>query len=234
MQTEHKSTNRSFFLCLLPLVIYVGYCIGLLDGQSVTLDTISGQLREVFLHPLPFRVSALTGKSILICLMIWLAAFLRIIGDDRNLRPGEEYGTARFAAPEEVNQKLADPDAMKNKILSQNLRLSLDTRRTGLNNNVVVIGGSGAGKSFHYVIPNGYLGNTSLVITDPKGFTVQREQPKLPFVHRGIRVTHNAEMPLHSGVSPDARAFSLPDFREGGNTYGKSKGTIAVTDYSAV
>ena len=57
-----------------------------------------------------------------------------------------------------------------NKILSQNLRLSLDTHRTGLNNNVIVIGGSGAGKSFRLVSPNILAGaRTSLVMTDPKG-----------------------------------------------------------------
>ena len=46
METSKKNTNRSFLLCLLPFVIYVGYCIGLLDGQTVTLDTVSDQLKE--------------------------------------------------------------------------------------------------------------------------------------------------------------------------------------------
>lgn len=167
MQTSKNNTNRNFFLCLLPFVIYIGYCIGLMDGQTVTLDNLSGLLQEALLHPLPFRTTQLTGKSILICLLIWLVGFLKVVGDGRNLRPGEEYGTARFGTTAEVNRKLEDPDDMKNKILSQNLRISLDTHRTGLNNNVVVIGGSGAGKSFYYVLPNGMKANTSLILTDP-------------------------------------------------------------------
>ena len=88
METSKKNTNRSFLLCLLPFVLYVGYCIGLLDGQTVTLDTVSDQLRDVLLHPLPFRITTITGKSILICLMIWVVGFLKVIGDDRNLKPG--------------------------------------------------------------------------------------------------------------------------------------------------
>ena len=168
MQNSKNNTNRNFFLCLLPLVLYVGYCIGLLDGKNVTLDNFSELIQEALIHPLPFRITDLTGKSILICLLVWLVGFLKAVGDGRNLRPGEEYGTARFGTTAEVNRKLADPDDAKNKILSQNLRISLDTHRTGLNNNVVVIGGSGAGKSFYYVLPNGMKANTSYIFTDPK------------------------------------------------------------------
>ena len=170
METSKKNTNRSFFLCLLPFVLYVGYCIGLLDGQTVTLDTVSDQLKEVLLHPFPLRITALTGKSILVCLMIWIVAFMKVIGDGRNLKPCEEYGTARFGTPEEVNRKLADPDEKKNKIVSQNVRISLDTHLTGLNNNVIIIGGSGAGKSFRLVEPNLTSPcKESIVATDPKG-----------------------------------------------------------------
>lgn len=170
MQTSKNNTNRSFLLCLLPFVIYIGYCIGLMDGQTINLDNLSAQLSEVLLHPLPFRITQLTGKSILICLLIWLVAFLKIVGDARNLRPGEEYGTAKWGSPEEVNSRLADPDDSKNKILSQNLRLSMDTHLTGLNNNIIIIGGSGAGKSFRLVEPNLCSKcRTSTVVTDPKG-----------------------------------------------------------------
>lgn len=61
--------------------------------------------------------------------------------------PGKEFGTAVFANPKQVSKELADKDEGNNRILSQNIRMSMDTRKTRLNLNFLVIGGSGAGKS---------------------------------------------------------------------------------------
>ena len=57
----------------------------------------------------------------------------------------------------------------RNRILSQNMRYSLDTKLTNLNNNMMVIGGSGSGKTFRYVKPNILQMSSSFIITDPKG-----------------------------------------------------------------
>ena len=54
--------------------------------------------------------------------------------------------------------------------LSKNLYLSFDTRYTDLNNNILVVGGSGAGKTFRFVKPNIMSGlSCSFIVTDPKG-----------------------------------------------------------------
>lgn len=57
----------------------------------------------------------------------------------------------------------------RNRLLSQNVQFSFDTKRTNLNNNVIVIGGSGSGKSFRYVKPNVLQLTSSYIFTDPKG-----------------------------------------------------------------
>ena len=57
----------------------------------------------------------------------------------------------------------------RNRMLSQNLYMSLNTRHTDLNNNILLIGGSGAGKTFRFVLPCLMQMNGSYVITDPKG-----------------------------------------------------------------
>jgi len=169
LQRSGKKLNVIFFLCFLPVAVYIGYCIGLLDGSNVTLDNLQSQIGYALIHPFPVRITGLTIKSIVICAIIWFVIFLRVTSMDRDVKPGTEYGTAAFGTCKETNKKLEDPDPSKNKILSQNLRMSLDTHRTGLNNNVIVIGGSGSGKSFYYVQPNGFLANSSMVFTDPKG-----------------------------------------------------------------
>lgn len=57
----------------------------------------------------------------------------------------------------------------KNRQLSKNLFMSLDTRITDLNNNVLVIGGSGAGKTYRFVKPQVLTLSSSFIFTDPKG-----------------------------------------------------------------
>ncbi|MSS13851.1 VirD4-like conjugal transfer protein, CD1115 family [Porcincola intestinalis] len=169
MQNPKRKLNVIFFLCFLPAAVYLGYCIGLMYGNEVTLDNLKPLLFHYLLHSFPLRVTPWTWKAILICGIIWFVIFLRVTSMDRDVKPGTEYGTASFGTCKEVNKKLADPDPANNKILSQNLRISLDTHRTGLNNNVIIIGGSGAGKSFRLIMPNILAGaRSSLVITDPK------------------------------------------------------------------
>lgn len=61
----------------------------------------------------------------------------------------------------------------RNRMLSQNVQMSLNTRFTDLNNNILVFGGSGAGKTFRFVLPNLMQMSSSFVITDPNGYTVR-------------------------------------------------------------
>ena len=55
----------------------------------------------------------------------------------RNYMPGKEFGTARFENPKQVNKILADKDENFNRILSQNVKMSLDFRRLKLNGNIL-------------------------------------------------------------------------------------------------
>lgn len=89
----------------------------------------------------------------------------------RNYMPGKEFGTARFENPKQVNKILADKDENFNRILSQNVKMSLDFRRLKLNGNILICGGSGAGKTFYEVKPNlmQMPHNCSFICTDPKG-----------------------------------------------------------------
>lgn len=87
----------------------------------------------------------------------------------RNYRKGEEYGSAQWGNPKQVLKKYADQDASKNIILTQNTRMGLDGRKHRRNLNILVVGGSGAGKTRFYAKPNVMQANTSFVVLDPKG-----------------------------------------------------------------
>lgn len=57
----------------------------------------------------------------------------------------------------------------RNRMLSQHIQMTLDTRHTDLNNNVLVIGGSGSGKTYRFVKPQIMQMSSSFIVTDPKG-----------------------------------------------------------------
>ena len=107
------------------------------------------------------RVCALFG-------LLYLAAAVAVEGTRPKLRPGVEHGSARWGDARELNARFAQR-GMENVLLTRNVRLGLDGRRHRRNLNVLVIGGSGAGKTRFYAKPNLMQCNTSYVLTDPKG-----------------------------------------------------------------
>ncbi|MEG2860451.1 MAG: type IV secretory system conjugative DNA transfer family protein, partial [Clostridia bacterium] len=91
------------------------------------------------------------------------------VSSRRRVKPLEEYGSARWGDVKQVNKKYAASDPTANLLLTEHLRLGLDGRKHLRNLNVLVVGGSGAGKTRFYAKPNVLQGNTSFVVTDPKG-----------------------------------------------------------------
>ena len=161
--------NYKVYLYFAIVPLYVGLALGKLYGAEVTLDTLSRSVIHVLTHPWPFKITPSTPGMLALSFLIWMMVCMYHISTVHNYMPGREYGTARLAPPEEINEVLMDQDPRKNKILSENLRISTDTRKTGLNNNVLIIGGSGAGKTFYVVKPNGYNCSSSFIFCDPKG-----------------------------------------------------------------
>lgn len=93
----------------------------------------------------------------------------------KDLRPSKENGSAKWNEDlKSFTAKYTDTTlrigtGSKNMIMTEEIQLSMDTRKTRRNNNVLVIGGSGTGKSRFLVIPNLMQANCSFVVTDPSG-----------------------------------------------------------------
>lgn len=90
----------------------------------------------------------------------------------KKYRKGAEYGSARWGTPKDIKPYI-DPEFERNVLLTQSERLMMDSRpknpKYARNKNVVVIGGSGSGKTRFFVKPNLMQMHSSYVITDPKG-----------------------------------------------------------------
>ena len=108
-------------------------------------------------------------KAVLIFLTCYGLGIGIYLSTDRNYRRREEHGSAKWGVPGQVNQKYADKNITENKILTQNVAIGLDGRRHRRNLNILVCGGSGAGKTRFFAKPNIMNANTSFVCLDPKG-----------------------------------------------------------------
>ena len=126
------------------------------------------------LHPLDLLVGLCCGGS------LRLAVYLKS-KNAKKYRHGLEYGSARWGNAEDIKPYI-DPDFQNNIILTQTERLTMNSRpkqpKYARNKNVVVIGGSGSGKTRFFVKPNLMQLHSSYVLTDPKG-TVLIECGKL-------------------------------------------------------
>ena len=105
---------------------------------------------------------------IVLCLAALLAA-VYFSNAGKNYRRGEEHGSAKWGKAKEVDKKYADKTPSENKLLTNGVGIGLDGRKHRRNLNVLVCGGSGAGKTRFYCKPNIMQANTSFVVLDPKG-----------------------------------------------------------------
>ena len=120
------------------------------------------------LHPLDLLVGLCCGAG------LRLAVYLR--GKNaKKYRHGMEYGSARWGTPKDIEPFMA-PKFADNIILTQTERLTMTGRpkdpKTARNKNVLVIGGSGSGKTRFWLKPNLLQCHSSYVVTDPKGTIV--------------------------------------------------------------
>lgn len=171
MQTSKKKPSFIFILVGAILAGYFGYLIGGAWEKGMELNDFINRLNEVCSAPLANYMNDNTVKAVAIAIGIYGMAILMYYTSQRNLMPGKEFGTARFENPQRANKILADKDENFNRVLSQNVKMSLDFRRLKLNGNILICGGSGAGKTFYEVKPNlmQMPHNCSFICTDPKG-----------------------------------------------------------------
>ena len=102
---------------------------------------------------------------------VWVAYANHLMGS-AGTRKGEEHGSSRWATKAEMRAFADAKDSDNNIILTQNCALALVPRRfdqkTDRNKNVMVVGGSGSGKTRYFVKPNLLQMNCSYFVTDPK------------------------------------------------------------------
>ena len=136
----------------------------------MTIFAWMGRFSQVLERPFAIGWTAHTPKFMLVSLIIYAFGIALYYSGRENRRPGEEYGSAKWGNPKELNRKYMDhqhKDA--NIILTQRVRLGMNGYITQRNMNILVIGGSGSGKTRYFCKPGLYSANCSYLVTDPKG-----------------------------------------------------------------
>ncbi|MBE6931656.1 MAG: type IV secretory system conjugative DNA transfer family protein [Ruminococcaceae bacterium] len=148
---------------LTPGTNFSGRIVHLMAGLTLAFET----LRPSF-HPFDLLIGAAAAG------LIRLSVYVKS-KNAKKYRKNEEYGSARWGTPADI-APFVDPVFSNNVILTQTERLMMSNRpkdpKNARNKNVLVIGGSGSGKTRFFLKPNLMQLHSSYVVTDPKGSVV--------------------------------------------------------------
>ena len=156
------------WLAGLPVIWWVAILLADAIQPGRNLFELMEVLTEKLNHPFQFHYTEYTIKSMLVCTLLYAAGIGIFYSSQKNYRRGEEHGSARWGDARQICKKYSQKPYSQNILLTQNFRISLDTHEHRRCLNILVVGGSGAGKSRGFALPNIMQCCCSMVITDPK------------------------------------------------------------------
>lgn len=156
------------WLAGLPVIWWAAILIADAIQPGRNLFELMEVLTEKLNHPFQLHYTEYTIKSVLVCTLLYAAGIGIFYSSQKNYRRGEEHGSARWGDARHICKKYSQKPYSQNILLTQNFRISLDTHEHRRCLNILVVGGSGAGKSRGFALPNIMQCCCSMVITDPK------------------------------------------------------------------
>lgn len=179
MLTEQEKRKRKvrqniilFIIIYIAFSFYIIHAGAVLSGYDKLINHINNFDKDIVVHikTVPFFIPSAEHIKLWLfgSVFYWAVAAYILLDLQKKYMFGKEHGTAKWADKKDI-ERITDKDESKNIILTKTEMLSIDTRKTRKNLNLLVIGGAGTGKSRFVVKPNLLQANTSYVITDPKG-----------------------------------------------------------------
>ena len=180
------------YLMIGLIMTNLGEAWRLAEGQDASQKLLSffQTLPEAFRNPLPsFRiVDILVGA--LSALLLFAIMYVKR-QNTKKFRPKAEYGSARWGTAKDI-EPFMDPVFEENVILTKTERITMSSRpknpSTARNKNVLVVGGSGSGKTRFFIKPNILQYHSSYVVTDPKSELCQSCAKGLLEHHYQVRI----------------------------------------------
>lgn len=185
-QKNHRQ-KKIFSVCVVLGVITLLYLCGrgayYMEENPDTGAFIAILMSTMDIGERPFAITfrgnfvqVLVPVSVMALFGVWMVYDHSVV--NKHYTDGEQCGTAAWQTVESIkmyNRKFNAPygksyaEGTENTIYSKHCQMTINTRQTGLNNNSMIIGGPGSGKSFNIVRPNLLQAYGSYVVTDPSG-----------------------------------------------------------------
>ena len=229
LKEKVKEVNKKQLILKSAPYVILGYVlnkVSWLYGQQAgentllkVLDTING-IGDAFHNPFPsiapVDLLAGIGCGIGFRLIVYYKA-----KHAKKFRQGVEYGSARWGLPRDIKPYM-DPVFENNILLTATERLMMSGRpkkpKYARNKNVLVIGGSGSGKTRFYVKPNLMQMHSSYVVTDPKGTVLVECGKMLVKNHYRVKVLNTINFAKSMHYNPFAYIRSEKDILKLVNT----------------
>ena len=202
---NRQENQKTIYILLGILSVFVIWLALMVAGcyeEDIKLFELLDRLTAAMNNPTHITLNEYSLKAVLIFLFLYAMGIGVYLSSRENRRPGEEHGSARWGNVKSVIRRYMDRDSYKNIILSQNMRLGLNAKKHRRNLNVLVVGGSGAGKTRFYAKPNLMQCNTSFIVADPKGEMLRSIAPLLIENGYDIKVFNLIEPENSDGYNP--------------------------------
>ncbi len=167
---KSKEDKQSMLvLCMIGIipVIWIALLIAPYAGDGIV--RLLPELEEILKNPFHITLCEDSLKTVLTFLLAYGIGIGIYLSSRKNYRRDVEHGSAQWGAIQKISKVYSELPAENNKILTQHIKVGLNTRTHRRNLNTIVCGGSGAGKTRFYCKPNLMQANTSFVVLDPKG-----------------------------------------------------------------
>jgi type IV secretion system protein VirD4 len=236
--------TKKLLILNLPYVLIGLFCTNVGEAWRIASGSTTGEkildfltaLGEAFANPLPSLHPFDLCVGLAVAVTIRAAVYLK--GKNaKKYRHGQEYGSARWGTAKDI-EPFADPVFENNVILTKTESLTMNSRpadpKTARNKNVLIIGGSGSGKTRFWLKPNllqctSKSYPTSFVVTDPKGSILTECGTALQHYGYQIKVLNTINFKKSQHYNPFAYIHSEKDILKlvttlMANTQGESKG----------
>ncbi len=215
--------DKKTLLGLIPLLIFAWagnkiYCAYRINGLTVEMITA---VNAMFSDPMPSL-----NKSDLLAGLVTAAAFKVFLyfkkKNRKNFRDKEEYGSARWGTEKDIEPYVDSENPKNNIILTKTESLTMNSRvpnvKFARNKNILVVGGSGSGKTRFFVKPNIMQMHSSYVVTDPKGTIVLECGKMLQKAGYRIKIINTINMDKSMHYNPFAYIHNEEDILNLANT----------------